>query len=201
MMRRLLQVAAALALLLFLAACGDFFVSTGTVVALALSPQNAAITPSKTQQFTATATLGDGSSKDVSSTATWTSSQTSVATISSSGLATAVAVGVTTITATSGKEKATTQLTVSTSVLSSLAVTPVNQSVRAAQTLQFAATGTFSDGTTRDVTTSVNWATGNSTIATITSAGLLTGVTAGTTTVTATSGTISNSTNVTVSAF
>src|SRR5205085_6625433 len=121
---RAISLVAACVALLLLAACGDFFVAPGTVVAISVTPQNAEITPTKTQQFTARATLGDGSTKDISSSATWSSSNQNIATISNTGLATAVAVGSTTITAQSGTEKATTQLTVSTTVVSSIAVTP-----------------------------------------------------------------------------
>src|SRR5438105_3305910 len=88
-MRKYCQAAVSIALLLAAAGCGDFFVSPGTVVAIKLTPVNPEITPSKTQQFTATATLGDGTTKDISTTATWTSSATNIATISATGLATA----------------------------------------------------------------------------------------------------------------
>jgi trimeric autotransporter adhesin len=98
-----------------LTGCGKFFPSGDTLVAIVISPNNPTIQPSKTQQFTATGTFGDNSTKDISSTVTWSSSTSSVATINSSGLATAgTSTGVsTTITAKSGNQTASTTLTVS----------------------------------------------------------------------------------------
>jgi hypothetical protein len=61
-----------------------------------------------TDQFHATAHFGDGSTQDITSTATWTSSSTGVATISSpGGLAKAVAAGTTNIAASSGSISST----------------------------------------------------------------------------------------------
>ena len=82
--------------------------------------------------------------------------------------------------------------------LQSIAVTPSNPSIAAAATKQFSATGTYSDGTSQDITASLTWTSSNTGIATVSASGLATGVAAGTTTITATSGTISGSTSLTV---
>jgi len=50
----------------------------------------------------------------------------------------------------------------------------------------FIATGYYSDGTVQDITNIVSWATSKVTIATVTSAGLLTGIDAGVTNIVAT---------------
>src|SRR6202020_1042329 len=60
--------------------------------------------------------------------------------------------------------------------------------------------GTFSDGTTQNLTSSVTWSSGTTSIATINAAGLATGAGIGTSTITATSGVISGSTVLTVTA-
>jgi uncharacterized protein YjdB len=52
-------------------------------------------------------------------------------------------------------------------------------------TQQFNATGTYSDGSTADVTYQVTWASSDTTIATISSAGLVTGIAVGKTNITA----------------
>lgn len=58
---------------------------------LIVSPQSPVIADARaTQAFTAAGTYSDGSTKDLTSTATWTSSNTSVATVSSSGSATSL---------------------------------------------------------------------------------------------------------------
>lgn len=85
--------------------------------------------------------------------------------------------------------------------LASIAVTPANPSVNifTTPTRQFTATGTYSDATTADLTTSVTWASSSTSVATIASSGLATLVTLGTTNITATfAGVTSNTSTMTV---
>jgi fibronectin type 3 domain-containing protein len=71
--------------------------------------------------------------------------------------------------------------------LSSIAVTPAGSSISQGGVQQFAALGTYSDGSTQSVTSTATWASANSSIATIgASTGLATGVSAGSTQITAT---------------
>ena len=162
------------------AACGKFFPSGTTLVAISLSPSNSTLTLStKTQQFTATGTFGDSSSKDITSSVTWTSSSTNVATISSSGLATAGSTGSTTITASESGITGTTTLTV-TSQASGLTVSPSSQTIAPGQTIQFSAT---QNGST---VSGVTWSSSNTAVASIDQNGIATGITAGTVTITAT---------------
>src|SRR5438270_11797551 len=115
---RIVMTLAALLSLGVTLSCGKFFIAGNSLAAISISPANAAITlqsssgTASTQQFTATGTFGDLTTKDISSTATWTSSSATVATIDSKGLATAVNLGTTTIKATSGGLSASTTLTV-----------------------------------------------------------------------------------------
>jgi trimeric autotransporter adhesin len=68
---------------------------------IAVTPKNVTITNGSTQQFKATGHFTDGTSADLTATATWSSSTTSTATINAStGLLTSVANGLTTISAT-----------------------------------------------------------------------------------------------------
>jgi len=82
--------------------------------------------------------------------------------------------------------------------LSSLAIGPQDQTITTQQTLQMTATGTYSDGSTKDLTGKVNWSSSATSCATISTTGLLspvktiTGVC--TTTISAASGTASAST-------
>ena len=72
------------------------------------------------------------------------------------------------------------------SVLKSIAVTPASPpNLAVGSTQQFKATGTYSDGSTSDISSSVIWNSDNTSVATIDSKGLATGVTAGTTNITA----------------
>ncbi len=83
--------------------------------------------------------------------------------------------------------------------LSSISVTPANPSIVVGSTQQFTATGTYSDGSTKVITT-VTWASLNTAVASISSTGLATALSAGTATITATSGTVVGSTTLTVTA-
>lgn len=82
--------------------------------------------------------------------------------------------------------------------LTAITVTPASASVAIAGARQFTATGTYSDGSTADITSAVTWASGTPGVATINTTGLATGVAAGTTAITAASGTISGSAALTV---
>jgi hypothetical protein len=70
--------------------------------------------------------------------------------------------------------------------LSSIAITPESPgNLTVGATQQFAATGTYSDDSTSDITSEVTWNSDNTSVATIDSTGLATGVAAGTADITA----------------
>jgi 6-phosphogluconolactonase len=189
--------------------CGTFTVLR-ELTSIAVIPANFSLVLGNKQQFTATGTFTDGSTQGLTASANWLSSSTTVATMVNSpnsitnGLATGVALGSTTITATSGSISGSTSLTVIPGALVSIAVTPANPSILAGGTFQLFATGTYISGVHQDVTNSVTWNSSNTGVATISNSpgtqGLATGVTAGTTTIAATSGTVSGNTILTVNA-
>ncbi len=171
--------------------------------------------PCTTQQFAATGYYSDGSQKDISSLAGWSSSNTAAAGIDVTGLATSAPSagpnGATTvITATSGGASATANLAVN--VLTAISVTPANATVHLGNSQAYTATGTFttpgsSITTTMDLTSQItSWTVGNASVASIDSTGLLTtnnpleegNQGQGTTTVTASLCGLSGTTNVTV---
>src|ERR1700728_3700596 len=95
------------------------------------------------------------------------------------------------------------------SEVDSLAVTPTTQSLAVGQTAQLTATGTTGHGsnhpsTTSNVTDAATWASSAPAVASVNSSGLVTALTAGTATITASingyTGTISASSSVTVTA-
>ncbi|HTW48998.1 MAG TPA: Ig-like domain-containing protein [Acidobacteriaceae bacterium] len=160
-------------------------VSAPTVTSIAVTPAPAGIVAGTTQQYTATATYDDGSTANVTASATWTSSSASVATIDSSGLATAVAAGSATITASLSGVSGTAVLTVVSSTPVSIAITPNPASFAMNTTQQYTATSTYSNGMTADVTSSAAWSSSNADVAAIDSSGLATGVASGLTAITA----------------
>lgn len=197
----LAKTAAAFLIALSLASCGGgFFPAAGTIVSITLSPASAQIQPTRTQQYTATATFGNNSTGNVSSQVTWISSAPNVATISSTGLATGVALGSTNITAKSGNVTSTASpLTVSNKTLTSITLSPQNATIATGQQLQFTATATYSDGSNSDITTSSTWSSSNVSAATIASnSGLASGISTGTTTISATLGGFTGNTTLNV---
>ena len=75
-------------------------------------------------------------------------------------------------------------ITASPPTLVSISISPVNPSITEGSTQQFTATGTYSDDTNQ-VLTDVTWSSSLTTIATIDGSGLATGISAGSTTITA----------------
>ncbi|MBW4056180.1 MAG: ATP-dependent DNA ligase, partial [Proteobacteria bacterium] len=177
-----------------------------TLLSIAVTPANPVITVGMSQQFSATGTFSDNTTSDLTTSVTWNSSATTVATISnaagSNGRANSISAGTTTIMATSGGISGAVTLTVTPATLVSLTVLPANPNIILGTTQQFSATGTFSDSTTRDLTTSATWSSSAPTVATVSNAagtnGLATSVSTGTTTITATSGGISGAATLTV---
>ncbi|MGA2021779.1 MAG: Ig-like domain-containing protein [Candidatus Sulfotelmatobacter sp.] len=176
-------------------------VTAAVLTSIAVTPTTATVAAGYTQQFTATGTYSNGTTQNLTTTASWTSSNTSVATIKAkTGLATSVAQGTATITATSGSITGSATLTVTAPVLTSIAVTPSTASVPAGDAQQFTATGTYSNGTTQNLSSTVQWTSSATSIATVSSAGLATSLAQGSATITATAGAISGSATLTVTA-
>jgi uncharacterized protein YjdB len=177
----------------FTVTCSGTGGGNSTLQSINLSPTNPTIPLiGQTTQFIALGEyISPTSTLDITALATWASSNVAIASVSSSGLATAIACGTTTITAEYQGVLAQTQLTVSCTqtnpVLQSINLYPSNPSIpQIGQTTQFIALGVYTPASTNNVLTSLaTWASSNTSIATITSAGLATAVNCGTTTITA----------------
>ena len=133
---------------------------------------------------------------------TWASSDTTKAKVSATGLVTGVAAGTITVTATSGGKTGNAAITVTGAQplpVASVAVSPAADTIAALATVQLTATLKDSLGNTLTGRV-VTWSSSDSTKATVSSTGLVTGVAAGTCTVTATSGSKSGNAAITVTA-
>ncbi len=118
-----------------------------------------------------------------------------MATISSGGLATGVSAGTTNITASvqgaygivTGTSNVTVTAAASGRILTALTVTPGSQTITATgQTAQLIAIGTYSAAPlTQDLSDAVTWKSSNVQVANVSSSGLVSGVGAGQTTITA----------------
>src|SRR5207247_4474848 len=130
-------------------------------------------------------------------TVTWSSSNPAVATVSNSGLVSGVTPGTATITATSEGKSGTSTITVTPVPVASVEVTPATASVQAGQTVQLTATPRDAGGTPLSGRT-VTWSSSTPAVATVSSSGLVSGVTPGSATITATSEGKSGTSSVTV---
>jgi uncharacterized protein YjdB len=177
--------------------------SSSQVDTLTISPAMQSLAVGATVQFTATGVITHGkhpsSSENVTALVSWTSSAPSVAAISATGLATAVSPGTTTITASMAGFGGTLSTTATVTVtgtgggttpgnvdITSVTIIPGSQSVASpGQTSAFIAIGATSNGATEDVTSLVAWTSSSPSIGTVSAAGVATGVSQGTTTITA----------------
>jgi len=182
---------------------GRIELEVASIQSLTVTPANAGMAISTTYQFTATATLSNGATQDltscVTSSLTWTTSSSDIATVAStpgesgSGIVTAGTVtGQTYIIATDviSNISGSTQLTVTDTALTSIAVAITDSSVTSLTTgssQQLTATATYEDATTLDRTSSMTWSSSDTAMATVSDSGLVTTLDAtGTVTITAT---------------
>jgi uncharacterized protein YjdB len=167
------------------------------LVSIAVNPSSATISLGTAQRFTATGTFSDSSVLTLAS-ASWNSSNANVATVTSdsanSGAVYATAAGTTTVNACAGSICGSATVTVPSVQLTAITITPANAAVVSGSTIAFFATGTYSNGGTQDLTAFVTWSSTAQTIASINATGIATGVATGTTSITATYGTTSAST-------
>jgi len=174
-----------------------------TLVSITLSPSSPSIAYGMSEPFTLTGNYSNDTSKILTAEAIWNSSNSSVATISSStGVAASSMTGSTTIKATYGGFSQSTQLTVTQAALVSITVAPALSSIAVGTTEQFTATGTYTDNTAQNLTTSATWISSAPAVAVVSNAtgsnGLVTSEASGTALIMARSGLVSGSTTLAV---
>jgi uncharacterized protein YjdB len=167
-------------------------VTAAIPTALAVAPAEASIPKGLRRQFTATATMSDGSHESYTTLVTWGSSDDEIASISnaegSEGEAEALEEGEVTITAVhpgSGLE-ASASLAVTGAEPVSLAVEPAEASIPKGLTQRFEAIATYTDGSHHDLTDVVFWASSDTDVASVSMEGIATGEGVGEVLVTAT---------------
>jgi trimeric autotransporter adhesin len=206
---RRLELVLAVALIFLLTACSHDGASgssstTATLKQIEVSSVNAQAAVGTTVQLTATAIYSDGSHKDVTARASWSSSNASSVATSSAipGQVSALSSGTATVSATLQSISGSLQFVATPATLVSLQLTPSTPSVPSGLNAQMVAIGTFSDHTTQDLTSQVTWTSADPTIATVSntsgSVGLLHAVNNGSTSVTANIGSITDSTSLQV---
>ena len=174
--------------------------STTTVYVTAAVPESLQITPTSTSiasgttlQYAVNVIYSDGSIQPITAGLSWLSTSASVAGINANGLATGLAPGQTTITVGYDSMTAEASLTVTPATLTNIVVTPATTVVGINGNVQFTATGVFTDNSTQDLTSQAVWSSSSASYALISAGGLATGLSAGTTTISASYGGVSGS--------
>src|SRR5207302_10461724 len=126
------------------------------LASIKVSAANANPTVGDTVQLTATGKYGDGSTKDLTSSVTWTTAPAGLATVSAGGVLTATASGAVSVTASMGGISGSASVTIAPKLVS-IAITPGTKTIAASTKQQFVATGTYSDNSTQLITGSVSW--------------------------------------------
>ena len=164
-----------------------------TLTSIAVTPATPTIPVGTLQQFTATGTYSDQSTKDLTAQVTWSSSNTAVASTASGGLLTAMIVNSSpvTVTATLSSVSGTTAVTVATASLTSIEIVGApTVTIANGTSYQFTAYGFYNDGSRHNVTTQATWSSSNTAAATVGTTGRAASSGVGSTTVTATVGSI-----------
>jgi hypothetical protein len=141
-------------------------VTDAALVSLSVSPLNPSVANGTGQAFTATGIFTDGTFQDLTASVTWTSSDMAVASVTANQ-AQALSTGQTFIEASLDGRSASTTLTVTPATLQSLALSGGLSSIAAGTSTTFTLTGTFSDGTTQDLTDTATWVAEPSDLATV----------------------------------
>lgn len=158
--------------------------SANSVASVEVSPSSASLNVGETKQLAAAPKNASGVLV-IGKATTWSSSNTAIASVDATGLARGLAAGTATITAIVDGKSGTAALTVIALPVATVTLSP------ASLTVAFGATGTLTASladASRNALTgrTVTWASANTAIATVSSAGVVTGVSIGTTTITAT---------------
>jgi uncharacterized protein YjdB len=155
------------------------------VASVSVSPPSATLQVGGTVQLSAT-TYDASNNVLTGRVVGWSSANSAIATVSSSGLVRAVAGGSVSITAASEGQSAASAITVSPPPVATVSVSPASPSIQVGATVQLSAV-------TRDANNNVltgrvvTWSSSNTAVGTVSTSGLVTGVAAGSATITATS--------------
>jgi uncharacterized protein YjdB len=170
------------------------------VTTVTVAPTSASIIAGATTGLQATVKDQNGNVM-TGQTVTWSTNNAAAATVNSTGVVTGVAVGSATITATNSGKTGTSSITVTAlpPVVTTITVAPMSASITVGATTTLQATVKDQNG---NVMTGqvITWSTSNAAAATVNSSGVVTGVAAGSATITATSSGKSGTSSITVTA-
>lgn len=156
--------------------------ATSTLTSLSINPTSFSIAQGETMQLNVTAS--DQYGGPFSAALSWTSSNSNIATVSTSGLVTAVSSGTASITVSSGNSSASSTVTVKPApIATSITVSPSSKTIRVGSTTRF--TALIKDQDNQPFDAIASWFSSNPNIASVNTDGVATGLSLGTTTITA----------------
>ncbi len=178
----------------------EISVSVKALTDLVISPISEALIIASSQQLNVTGQYTDNSNENLNSVVTWESSDSSVASISDSGVLLAISEGTTSITASLEGVSEILQIRVRQDFVS-LSITEVTSALKISETFQLTATSTLANGSTQNSTSLADWSVADSQVLEVSDTGLVTALSAGTTSVTATFEGLSTQQNISVKAL
>ena len=168
---------------------GTLNVTSTSLVSIAVTPAFATVVMGGAQAMLAKASYSDGSTVDVTSVASWSSNAPLVASVEpNTGIVTGLSAGTAVVTVVIGGKASSGSVTVSAATLVSIDVTPPAATAQVGDAVAFLARGNYLDGSTVNLTTAT-WTSANPAVGTVAaSSGIATGLAAGSTQISATSG-------------
>ena len=164
-----------------IAGCGSSGSGVSTPTALTINPKAPSTPVGVSCCLNAMLHYDNGVTINVTEKVTWSTADKNIATIDKTGKVTPVKPGTVEISAYYGMIYTVTSLTVTDAVLEQVKVTSKNGTFSTPRTvdLPLAAIGTFSDGTSREVTQDVTWSSSDTAIADVSNKGVVTPVEVG----------------------
>lgn len=173
-------------------------IGTAALMSIAVTATQSSLPLGESEPLTATGSFSDGTTKPLSSSVTWRANPATVAKINAQGNLTALAQGVAQVSAVSQEVTGSASLTIGPAALMQIAVNPNQSSLPLGEAEPLTATGSFSDGTTKNLTSSVNWTSSIPGIAGVSSGGAVVGKGVGTATINATFSSVTGVASLTV---
>lgn len=184
-----------------LSASATLMVTDAVLISLSLSPTNINVPAGNTQVYQVTGHYSDGSRQVLnSSDVSWSSTAASVLNIDEQGVATGLHTGSSVIVAKVGDHSVETTIRVTEAVLTAISLSPAIASVAKGNSVNYTVTATYSDGHERVIAASdISWEASSPAIASVNNnTGVATGLSLGNTTIRATFGGFSDSTDLMV---
>lgn len=154
------------------------------VLSIRLDSSSYGLPAGLTTNVTVTAVYSDNSTKDVTDSASYQIVNSNIAIVDSTGMITGKQEGTTTINVSYQGKTATAPVIISQPVVTAISLDAPSYSMPAGITMNVAVTATYSDNSSRDVTSSASYQIANNNIASADSTGRITGLLQGETTLT-----------------